>query len=73
MKAYFIIILGFFISLPSLGQEVKTFNVMFYNVENLFDTINDINKNDEASPIMEIKFNRSEIPSNKFSQYFYAI
>jgi predicted extracellular nuclease len=47
MKAYFIIILGFFISLPSLGQEVKTFNVMFYNVENLFDTIDNPQTLDE--------------------------
>ena len=39
----------------------------FYNLENLFDTINDVNKNDEASPIMEIKFNRGEIFKQKVS------
>lgn len=35
--------------------------VAFYNVENLFDTINDTSKKDELSPMMEIKNNRSEI------------
>ena len=29
----------------------------FYNLENLFDTINDPNKNDEASPMMKLKGN----------------
>ncbi len=35
--------------------------VAFYNLENLFDTINNPNKNDEASPIMQLKNNRSGI------------
>ena len=51
------------ISINSIAQEKRNFKIhtiAFYNVENLFDTINDVNKNDEASPIMEIKFNRSE-------------
>ena len=51
-------------------QDERKFNIhtiAFYNLENLFDTINDINKNDEASPIMEIKFNRSEIYKKKIS------
>lgn len=40
------------------AQEKKKFKihtVAFYNLENLFDTINDTTKNDEASPIMEMK------------------
>ncbi|MFL0353358.1 endonuclease [Xanthomarina sp. GH4-25] len=40
------------------AQEKKSFKihtVAFYNLENLFDTINDTTKNDEASPIMEMK------------------
>lgn len=36
-------------------KSYKINTVAFYNLENLFDTINDPNKNDEASPIMEIK------------------
>ena len=46
------------------AQEEKRFKihtVAFYNLENLFDTINDPLKNDEASPIMELKTNRSEV------------
>lgn len=42
-------------------RKFKVYTIAFYNVENLFDTINDPNKFDEASPIMEIKFNRGEI------------
>lgn len=50
------------------SQEEKRFKihtVAFYNLENLFDTINDPLKNDEASPIMELKANRSEIYKKK--------
>ena len=34
----------------SFAQEkkYKIHTIAFYNVENLFDTINDVNKNDEA-------------------------
>lgn len=34
--------------------------IAFYNVENLFDTINDPKKHDEASPIMEMKGNKTK-------------
>ncbi|WP_317197705.1 endonuclease/exonuclease/phosphatase family protein [Neotamlana sargassicola] len=37
----------------------------FYNLENLFDTINDPNKLDEYSPIMELKANKSFIYQQK--------
>ncbi|AUC74447.1 endonuclease [Olleya sp. Bg11-27] len=50
------------------GQEKKNFRihtVAFYNLENLFDTINDPTKYDEASPMMEIKANRSKIYKKK--------
>lgn len=39
--------------------QIRT--IAFYNLENLFDTINDPDLNDEASPIMEMKGNRSEV------------
>tara|TARA_B100000427_G_C15490850_1_gene587507 strand:+ start:453 stop:1502 length:1050 start_codon:yes stop_codon:yes gene_type:complete len=48
-------------------RNFKIQTVAFYNLENLFDTINDANKNDEASPIMEIKFNREKIYKEKIS------
>lgn len=50
------------------AQETKTFKIhtiAFYNLENLFDTINDPTKFDEASPIMEIKANRESIYMKK--------
>ncbi|MEO2143331.1 MAG: endonuclease/exonuclease/phosphatase family protein [Flavobacteriaceae bacterium] len=68
MKNYILGILLAIISLNTIAQEKKNFKIhtiAFYNVENLFDTINDVNKNDEASPMMEIKFNRSEIYRKK--------
>ena len=68
MKNYILGILLVIISINAIAQEKRNFKIhtiAFYNVENLFDTINDINKNDEASPIMEIKFNRSEIYKKK--------
>lgn len=50
------------------AQEEKRFKihtVAFYNLENLFDTINDPLKFDERSPIMEIKGSRSEVYKQK--------
>ncbi len=50
------------------AQEKKRFKihtVAFYNLENLFDTINDPDKFDEKSPIMELKANRGAIYKNK--------
>ncbi len=48
------------------GQETKAGTyairtIAFYNLENLFDTIDDPNKLDERSPIMESHANRSKI------------
>ena len=51
------------------AQEKKKFKihtVAFYNLENLFDTINDTTKYDEASPIMEMNASlRGEVYENK--------
>jgi hypothetical protein len=50
------------------AQEKKKFKIRtiaFYNLENLFDTINDPNKFDERSPIMDIKNNRGEVYKKK--------
>ena len=59
----------FFCTLTKISaQNKKVFKVhtiAFYNLENLFDTINDPNKFDEASPIMELKTNRSDIYKKK--------
>ena len=50
------------------AQEKKKFKihtVAFYNLENLFDTINDVTKFDERSPMMEIKADRAKIYKQK--------
>lgn len=47
------------------NKKFKLHTIAFYNLENLFDTINDPTKNDEASPMMEINANRSEIYKKK--------
>ena len=54
-----------FPSISSSKQKKNIATIAFYNVENLFDTINDPNKYDEASPMMELKFNRTEIYKKK--------
>ena len=46
-------------------RKFKVHTIAFYNVENLFDTINDPNKFDERSPIMELKFNRQDVYNKK--------
>lgn len=54
-------------SMTVYGQQ-KKFNihtVAFYNLENLFDTINDPTKYDEASPIMEMNAGRAEVYKKK--------
>jgi endonuclease/exonuclease/phosphatase family metal-dependent hydrolase len=58
----------FILTFSSWAQDKRKFKIhtiAFYNVENLFDTINDPQKFDEASPIMELKFNRQEIYKKK--------
>ncbi|NJN49900.1 MAG: endonuclease/exonuclease/phosphatase family protein [Polaribacter sp.] len=49
----------------------KTYNIRtiaFYNLENLFDTINDVTIDDEASPIMELKGNKSQVYWDKIDK-----
>lgn len=56
------ILFSFFVI--TIGYSQKKYNirtVAFYNVENLFDTINDTSKKDELSPMMQLKSNRSEV------------
>lgn len=54
-----------------MGYSQKSYiinTVAFYNLENLFDTINDTSKKDELSPMMEIKSNRRFIYKDKLSK-----
>lgn len=50
----------------SKNYQIRT--VAFYNVENLFDTVNNTVKNDEASPIMELKANKSQVYWDKIDK-----
>ncbi len=68
---YFIFFILFIGNTAIYGQKAeKQFNIRtiaFYNVENLFDTINDPDKNDEASPMMELKGDRSKVYKDKMN------
>lgn len=68
LSKYLLILLAMLSVCNVWSQEDKRFKihtVAFYNLENLFDTINDPLKNDEASPMMEMKANRSEVYKKK--------
>ncbi|MBT8253401.1 MAG: endonuclease/exonuclease/phosphatase family protein [Flavobacteriaceae bacterium] len=74
-KIYFLT-LGLLISLQVFSQNKRQFKihtVAFYNVENLFDTINDPNKFDEASPIMELNYNRQAVYEKKVKNMAHVI
>ena len=57
---FFILCFGIAISINAQSKKFKIHTLAFYNLENLFDTINDPNKFDEYSPIMELKSNLEE-------------
>ena len=48
-------------------KNYKIHTLAFYNLENLFDTINDLDKNDETTPLLKIKRNRSEVYQKKIN------
>ncbi len=63
-------LLAFIITIFS-GYSQKKYKIRtlaFYNLENLFDTINNVSKNDEASPIMALKTNKSKIYWDKIDR-----
>lgn len=65
-----VLLLSFFMCQSTFSQEKKRFKVHtigFYNLENLFDTINDPLKFDERSPIMEMKVDIKEVYQKKVS------
>lgn len=67
IKSYFLAFILFFIAQAN-AQEKKAYKihtVAFYNLENLFDPIDDPTKFDEASPIMELNTNREEVYKKK--------
>lgn len=56
--SFTILFLAAYTLVHSQEKKFKIHTVAFYNLENLFDTINDPTKFDEYSPIMELKTNR---------------
>jgi len=54
-------------------KEYLIRTVAFYNLENLFDTINNPKINDEASPIMQLKANKSKVYWDKIDKLSYVI
>ncbi|MFD2822716.1 endonuclease/exonuclease/phosphatase family protein [Lacinutrix iliipiscaria] len=65
---FWLVALCFIAYVSAEAQEKKKFKVHtvgFYNLENLFDTINDTTKFDERSPIMEMKANQAEVYEKK--------
>jgi len=66
----FVSIICMSLAFSSFSQEnenkrYKIRTIGFYNLENLFDTINDVNKFDEASPIMEMNTGREDAYKRK--------
>ena len=62
----FVALISAFISVNAQEEKkYKIHTVAFYNLENLFDTVNDTEKNDEASPMMEIKAGREAVYKKK--------
>jgi predicted extracellular nuclease len=68
------LILTIFCALIAQGysfSQNKNFQIRtlaFYNLENLFDTINNTSKNDEASPMMELNTNKSFVYWDKIDK-----
>ena len=68
IKTLLVIIYLLLFSFNSIAQnserKFKIHTLAFYNLENLFDTINDVNKNDEASPIT-VSYTHLTLPTNR--------
>ncbi len=72
MKKIASLLIVVLVSISSFAQqgqkEYKIRTVGFYNLENLFDTVNDLEKNDEASPMMELKGDREKVYNDKLEK-----
>lgn len=69
MNRLLITLICFFVILTCCAQqtkkEYKINTIAFYNLENLFDTINDPTTKDEYSPILKMKSDKSEAYQSK--------
>ena len=69
----FLFLLGNLLYSQNTVKKYSIRTVAFYNLENLFDTINNPKINDEASPIMQLKGNKSEVYWDKIDKLGFAI
>ena len=60
--------MAFAVSVGYSQKQYKIRTVAFYNLENLFDPVNDPEKNDEASPIMEMQGDREKVYKQKLGK-----
>ncbi|OSY87180.1 endonuclease [Tenacibaculum holothuriorum] len=67
-KLVYLLVLSFIVSTGYAQKKYKIRTVAFYNLENLFDPINDPEKDDEKSPIMEMEGNREEVYQKKLEK-----
>ncbi|WP_242203835.1 endonuclease/exonuclease/phosphatase family protein [Aestuariivivens insulae] len=63
----FLVLICLIFNAKAQEKKYTIHTIAFYNLENLFDTINDPNTFDEASPIMELKTNKSEVFKKKLN------
>ncbi|WP_308991526.1 endonuclease/exonuclease/phosphatase family protein [Mariniflexile litorale] len=71
---FFVFIVCLFTKANSQDKKVyKIHTVAFYNLENLFDAIDDPDKFDESSPIMNIKTNREDVYKKKVNNMAHVI
>lgn len=71
MKHIFLFVATFLLVGNTAFSQDKNYQIRtlaFYNLENLFDTIDNTAKNDEASPMMELKGNRSKVYWDKIDK-----
>ncbi len=60
-------------ALAQKGKHYKIRTIAFYNLENLFDTINNTSKKDELCAIMSMKLGRSKAYKQKIKNMAYVI
>lgn len=61
----FLLLFFTFQNIFSQKQAYKIYTLAFYNLENLFDTIDHPDKLDEESPLLKIQYNRSKVYAQK--------
>ena len=71
---YFILSLWCCVQLSTAQTNAyEVYTVAFYNLENLFDPIDDPEKNDEASPLMELKKDREGVYQQKLNKLSHVL